>query len=153
MFRISNKGSLRVLCRAGRCVIATSRPLDMWCARVRRQVVSRMWQFDGPDVSLRGSYAMSIFLFASGYKEQSHAAIECFSKFSETLESLVLKNPTYKKCAIVPRCNMKIWNRYRETIRANSHLGFTCFGGPAVHIQTFHKRFVEDLEWIDEPMV
>ncbi|KAG8530889.1 uncharacterized protein KY384_004246 [Bacidia gigantensis] len=47
---------------------------------------------------------------------------------------------------------MRLWERYKETIRANWHLGVTCFGGPAVQFQTFHRRFVEDLGWIDEPM-
>lgn len=49
--------------------------------------------------------------------------------------------------------NMQLWKRYREALCANWHLGFTTFGGPAVQFQTFHKRFVEDLKWIDEAMV
>ena len=64
---------------------------------------------------------------------------------------------------------MRLWNRYKETICVNWHLGATCFGGPAVQFQTvcgkhvpndgcpnetqFHKLFVEELGWIDEPMV
>ena len=48
---------------------------------------------------------------------------------------------------------MELWRRYGETISANWHLGFTCFGGPAVQFLIFHRRFVEDLEWIDESMV
>ncbi|KAL2044641.1 hypothetical protein ABVK25_012275 [Lepraria finkii] len=47
---------------------------------------------------------------------------------------------------------MKIWKRHREILTANWHHGFTCFGGPAVQIQTFHDKFVDDLGWIDEAM-
>ncbi|MCJ1428279.1 hypothetical protein MMC29_006188 [Sticta canariensis] len=36
---------------------------------------------------------------------------------------------------------------------ANWHLGFTAFGGPPVQFRTFHQKFVEELGWIDEPMV
>ena len=67
---------------------------------------------------------------------------------------------------------MKIWRRYRDVVRANWHFGFTAFGGPPVQFQTvswisvhfplmsdtdsflqFHKKFVEDLCWIDEHTV
>ncbi|TKA79269.1 hypothetical protein B0A49_03686 [Cryomyces minteri] len=30
------------------------------------------------------------------------------------------------------------------------YLGFTSFGGPAVHFQIFYKMFVQDLKWIEE---
>ncbi|KAL6720633.1 hypothetical protein ACLMJK_002558 [Lecanora helva] len=47
---------------------------------------------------------------------------------------------------------MKAWERYRDVVKANWHVGFTAFGGPAVQFQTFHERFVENLRWIDEPL-
>lgn len=37
-----------------------------------------------------------------------------------------------------------------DAIIHNWHLGFTSFGGPAVHFQIFHKLFVDKLQWIDE---
>ena len=37
-----------------------------------------------------------------------------------------------------------------DAIIHNWYLGFTSFGGPAVHFQIFHKLFVDKLQWIDE---
>ncbi|KIW33548.1 uncharacterized protein PV07_00388 [Cladophialophora immunda] len=42
--------------------------------------------------------------------------------------------------------------RMRETLQKNGHLGLICFGGPPVHFQILHKRFVEKYQWLDEPM-
>lgn len=39
-----------------------------------------------------------------------------------------------------------------SVLRHNWHLGFTSFGGPAVHFKIFHDRFVKKLQWIDEQM-
>ncbi|KAB5577890.1 chromate ion transporter [Coniochaeta sp. 2T2.1] len=39
-----------------------------------------------------------------------------------------------------------------ETLSKNADLGFTCFGGPAVHFQVYHKRFVEKHGWLSEPV-
>ncbi|KAJ6261003.1 hypothetical protein Dda_3668 [Drechslerella dactyloides] len=47
---------------------------------------------------------------------------------------------------------LKISERWREFIVGNWHLGFTAFGGPPVHFQIFHTRFVDKLKWIDEQM-
>lgn len=49
-----------------------------------------------------------------------------------------------------PQKAIKIANRYKETVVTNWYLGFTSFGGPPVHFQIFHKKFVEELKWIDE---
>ncbi|KIW21447.1 hypothetical protein PV08_02027 [Exophiala spinifera] len=40
----------------------------------------------------------------------------------------------------------------REVVQKNGALGFICFGGPPVHFQIFHQRFVDKYHWIDEPM-
>ncbi|EXK36729.1 hypothetical protein FOMG_09892 [Fusarium oxysporum f. sp. melonis 26406] len=40
----------------------------------------------------------------------------------------------------------KFWN----TISTNYHLGFTSFGGPAVHFKIFQDKFVDKLQWIDD---
>ena len=68
---------------------------------------------------------------------------------------------------------MTLWSRYKDTIAANWHLGFTAFGGAPVQFQIvsislgkedenskavltvnqLHRKFVEELGWIDEVMV
>ncbi|KAF3934493.1 hypothetical protein ABW19_dt0204343 [Dactylella cylindrospora] len=48
--------------------------------------------------------------------------------------------------------NLKLTERWRDLIVANWHLGFTAFGGPPVHFQIFHTKFVDRLKWIDEQM-
>ena len=44
-----------------------------------------------------------------------------------------------------------------EVFRETWHLGFTSFGGPPVHFQIFHQRFVQRREgvesWLDEQTV
>lgn len=52
----------------------------------------------------------------------------------------------------------KLVDRLLEVIRKTWYLGFTAFGGPPVHFQIFHKKFVElnqddDAAWIDEQTV
>ncbi len=39
--------------------------------------------------------------------------------------------------------------RLVETLRNYWYLGFTCFGGPAVHVVILRKRFVDQLRWVD----
>ncbi|KKY20009.1 putative chromate transport protein [Phaeomoniella chlamydospora] len=46
----------------------------------------------------------------------------------------------------------KIWDRTVDVVVANWHLGFTAFGGPPVHFQILHKKFVEKYKWVDEQM-
>ena len=43
--------------------------------------------------------------------------------------------------------------RLGEAIRHTWYLGFTSFGGPPVHFQIFHTRFVEQEKWVDEQTV
>ncbi|PQE19054.1 hypothetical protein CJF32_00010442 [Rutstroemia sp. NJR-2017a WRK4] len=47
----------------------------------------------------------------------------------------------------------KIRDQTIDTVAANWHLGFTAFGGPPVHFQILHKKFVEKYKWIDEQLV
>ena len=49
-----------------------------------------------------------------------------------------------------PQKVLKLSHRYKETLFANYHLGLTSFGGPPVHFQIFHTKFVTNLLWIDE---
>lgn len=47
-------------------------------------------------------------------------------------------------------------NRILETFLRTWDLGFTAFGGPPVHFQIIHARFVEGkggVKWIDEQTV
>ncbi|CEL05805.1 Putative Chromate ion transporter (Eurofung) [Aspergillus calidoustus] len=41
-------------------------------------------------------------------------------------------------------------SRLSEVVRHTWYLGFTSFGGPPVHFQIFHARFVEKEKWVDE---
>lgn len=46
----------------------------------------------------------------------------------------------------------RLWDVFGRTY----DLGFTCFGGPPVHFQIFHRRFVDGLgktPWVDEQTV
>lgn len=49
-----------------------------------------------------------------------------------------------------PQKVTKICQKYKETLLTNYHSGLTSFGGPPVHFQIFHTKFVEKLQWIDE---
>ncbi|KAL4776626.1 chromate transporter-domain-containing protein [Aspergillus nidulans var. acristatus] len=41
-------------------------------------------------------------------------------------------------------------SRVYDVVRKTWDLGFTAFGGPPVHFQTLHARFVEREKWVDE---
>ncbi|KAL2782633.1 chromate transporter-domain-containing protein [Aspergillus keveii] len=43
-----------------------------------------------------------------------------------------------------------LFSRLSEVVRHTWYLGFTSFGGPPVHFQIFHARFVEKEKWVDE---
>lgn len=44
----------------------------------------------------------------------------------------------------------KLRNQAHDVVFANWHLGLTAFGGPPVHFQIFRRKFVDQLQWIDE---
>lgn len=48
-------------------------------------------------------------------------------------------------------------HRLLDVTRRTWHLGFTAFGGPPVHFQIFHGKFVEGKDgeeaWVDEQTV
>lgn len=46
----------------------------------------------------------------------------------------------------------KMGTPWLDILKQNWHLGFTAFGGPAVHFQIFHKKFVDEQQWLDEQM-
>ncbi|KAG4432752.1 hypothetical protein IFR05_011757 [Cadophora sp. M221] len=46
----------------------------------------------------------------------------------------------------------EIWEQMKDVFAKNWRLGFTAFGGPPVHFQIMHKKFVEKNHWIDEQL-
>ncbi|KAE8397170.1 chromate transporter-domain-containing protein [Aspergillus pseudonomiae] len=48
------------------------------------------------------------------------------------------------------RAENPLFGRLSEVVRYTWYLGFTSFGGPPVHFQIFHARFVEKEKWVDE---
>lgn len=44
-------------------------------------------------------------------------------------------------------------SRVLDVVRKTWDLGFTAFGGPPVHFQILHARFVEREKWVDEETV
>nr|XP_001388560.2 chromate ion transporter [Aspergillus niger CBS 513.88] len=48
------------------------------------------------------------------------------------------------------RAEEPLLERLGEVVRHTWYLGFTSFGGPPVHFQIFHARFVEQEKWVDE---
>lgn len=51
------------------------------------------------------------------------------------------------------RAEEPLFGRLSEVVRHTWYLGFTAFGGPPVHFQIFHARFVEKEKWVDEQTV
>ena len=43
--------------------------------------------------------------------------------------------------------------RFSDIFFTTWDLGFTAFGGPPVHFQILHKRFVEKYKWLEEQTV
>ncbi|KAH0605377.1 uncharacterized protein H6S33_004599 [Morchella sextelata] len=54
-----------------------------------------------------------------------------------------LSSTTYQRRA-------PLMSRLAEVVRTMWDLGFISFGGPPVHFQIYHKRFVDGYKWIDE---
>ena len=79
--------------------------------------------------------------------------------FSALLHSILVKlrgddDTVPKEAYQVNTANLgaRLWDVFRRTY----DLGFTSFGGPPVHFQIFHSRFVDGLgkvPWIDEQTV
>lgn len=84
------------------------------------------------------------------------------------------QNDFENDCSRIRAGFIKIWKSSREIIFINWHLGFTAFGGPAVHFQLvgkphytkdslravvidefwqFHEIFVKKHQWIDDGFV
>lgn len=83
-------------------------------------------------------------------------------------------NEFENNCSRLRAVIIRFWKHSREIILINWHLGFTAFGGPAVHFQLvkrphhqkmfpsadyinefwqFHEIFVKKHQWIDDSFV
>ncbi|RJE24739.1 Chromate ion transporter [Aspergillus sclerotialis] len=75
------------------------------------------------------------------------------SRFVSSLRELNRKLRSHGGATDLTRAEESLYSRLSETIRHTWYLGFTSFGGPPVHFQIFHARFVEKEKWVDEQTV
>jgi hypothetical protein len=75
-----------------------------------------------------------------------------------TISSLRDHTRTRRNASLQPNTEKLGW-RLAEVFARTWDLGFTAFGGPPVHFQILHRRFVEGVgfgggsKWIDEQTV
>lgn len=90
------------------------------------------------------------------------------------MTTVARRNEFENYCSRLRAAFIRFWERSREIILINWHLGFTAFGGPAVHFQLvrrphhqkkspsaicldefwqFHEIFVKKHKWIDDRFV
>lgn len=70
----------------------------------------------------------------------------------EKMPSLLSRVQTCIKNArttLLPSGNAVSQIAFLDMLAHNWHLGFTSFGGPAVHFQVFQQLFVENYQWLD----
>lgn len=74
---------------------------------------------------------------------------------SRLTSSLRALNRKYRShgAADPARAEEPLLGRLSKVVRHTWYLGFTSFGGPPVHFQIFHARFVEKEKWVDEQTV
>ena len=78
-----------------------------------------------------------------------NAFIHSFLRRNTTNDSLDERSPYEVNAS---KLGSRLWDVFERTY----DLGFTCFGGPPVHFQIFHRKFVDGLgktPWIDEQTV
>lgn len=75
------------------------------------------------------------------------------SRLASSLRALNRKWRSHAEATGPGRRKDRMLGRLSETIRHTWYLGFTSFGGPPVHFQIFHTRFVEQEKWVDEQTV
>jgi hypothetical protein len=77
--------------------------------------------------------------------------------FSRYLSSLRALNQRVQERAAPEQRNKSLSSRLSDVFLRTWHLGFTSFGGPPVHFQIFHEKFVEGKggqeKWADEQTV
>ncbi|CEL07110.1 Putative Chromate ion transporter (Eurofung) [Aspergillus calidoustus] len=72
------------------------------------------------------------------------------SRLSSSLQALNRKYRSHGGAASPARAEEPLLGRLSEVVRHTWYLGFTSFGGPPVHFQILHARFVEREKWVDE---
>ncbi|EAW13587.1 putative chromate ion transporter [Aspergillus clavatus NRRL 1] len=74
--------------------------------------------------------------------------------FSRYLSSLRALNQRVQERAATEQQKKGLYSRLSDVFCRTWHLGFTAFGGPPVHFQIFHEKFVEGKggqeKWVDE---
>jgi len=102
-------------------------------------------------------------LLATKPLDARHSSSLCSSSWTSQQQQCRAKMPLNQLVNFLTECSPqhayseKPFDRISEIVRSTWYLGFTSFGGPAVHFQIFHKKFVEEKEgrtpWIDEQTV
>ena len=75
------------------------------------------------------------------------------SRLISSLRALKLKWRSHAGATDPTRGEEPLFARLGDVIRHTWYLGLTSFGGPPVHFQIFHARFVEKEKWIDDQTV
>jgi hypothetical protein len=75
------------------------------------------------------------------------------SRLISSLRALNRKWRSHEGATDPARVEEPLFGRLIEVVRHTWYLGFTSFGGPPVHFQIFHTRFVEKEKWVDEQTV
>lgn len=75
------------------------------------------------------------------------------SRLISSLRALNRKWRSHAGATEPARAEEPLLGRLSEVVRHTWYLGFTSFGGPPVHFQIFHARFVEKEKWVDEQTV
>ncbi|KAE8384355.1 chromate transporter-domain-containing protein [Aspergillus alliaceus] len=82
--------------------------------------------------------------------DNSNMVLLTWSRLASSLRAL---NRTWRSHAgptNPTRAKESLFGRLSDVVRYTWYLGFTSFGGPPVHFQIFHARFVEKEKWVDE---
>ncbi|KAL4986487.1 chromate transporter-domain-containing protein [Aspergillus falconensis] len=72
------------------------------------------------------------------------------SRLVSSLRALNRKWQSRRRAIDPISADAPLLGRLSEVVRQTWYLGFTSFGGPPVHFQIFHARFVEKEKWVDE---
>ncbi|KAL4972873.1 chromate transporter-domain-containing protein [Aspergillus desertorum] len=72
------------------------------------------------------------------------------SQLLSSLGALRRKWQSHRGATDFTSAEAPLLGRLSEVVRQTWYLGFTSFGGPPVHFQIFHARFVEKEKWVDE---
>ncbi|KAI5122332.1 hypothetical protein M0805_002499 [Coniferiporia weirii] len=108
----------------------------------------------GKELEIPRVKALESHVVSGAYRAESCSFANCFSP-----AALLVKAPPRRLrapemtsiIAVEPHSRpLGLLRRLAIVALATWDLGFTSFGGPPVHFQIFHRRFVEKKEWIEE---